>query len=119
MGRHRITFKHALSGVRYSLKTQSCFSVHIPVAMLVIFLGIFLKITYIEWLMLIFTIILVLASEMMNTAIESVTDLVTSEYRVEAKIAKDVSAGMVLVTAIGSAVVGLLIFGPKLINLFG
>jgi len=59
---------------------------------------------------------LVLGVEMINTAIEEVVDLVTKDYREEAKYAKDVSAGMVLIVAIGSFVVGLYIFLPHVLT---
>ena len=57
---------------------------------------------------------MVLIAEMVNTALESMTDLIEEKYHVKAKIAKDVSAGMVLVSAISSLIVGLIIFVPKL-----
>lgn len=113
MGRHKITFEHAFSGIWYSLKTQSCFSVHLPAAVLAVGFGFYLQISRLEWLMIIFAIILVLTSEMMNTAIESLTDLITADYRIQAKIAKDVSAGMVFISALGSVIVALLVFLPK------
>lgn len=65
-------------------------------------------------LILLFVIILIFVVEMVNTALESITDLVTTEWRTEAKIAKDVSAGMVLVAVIGSVIIGIVIFGGYL-----
>jgi diacylglycerol kinase (ATP) len=56
-------------------------------------------------------------TEMLNTSIESITDLVSNEWRMEAKIAKDVAAGMMLLTAIGALVVASVIFLPKIINI--
>jgi len=78
----------------------------------------YLGIEPIEWVIIIFTIILGLSVEMVNTAIESVTDLVTTEYRVEAKVAKDVAAGMMLITAFGAVVVAMIIFLPYIQNRF-
>jgi diacylglycerol kinase len=63
-------------------------------------------------------ILLVICAEMINTAIEEVVNLLTNEHRLEAKIAKDVSAGMVLLTAIGSAIVGFLVFTPYILKFF-
>jgi diacylglycerol kinase len=60
----------------------------------------------------------VIVSEMINTSLEAIVDLITKEHRVQAKIAKDVAAGMVLVGAAGSIVVGLIIFTPYLYFLF-
>jgi diacylglycerol kinase (ATP) len=64
------------------------------------------------------TILVVIAAEMVNTAIEKMVDLITNDHKVEAKIAKDVSSGMVLMTAIGSVIIGVLIFAPHIIKLF-
>ena len=63
-------------------------------------------------------ILLVISAEMINTAIEKMVDLITTEHRKEAKIAKDVAAGMVLVNSLGSVIVGLIIFIPHILALF-
>ena len=63
-------------------------------------------------------ILLVISSEMINTAIEEMVNLITSEHKKEAKIAKDVAAGMVLVTSVGSVIIGFLIFTPYVFKLF-
>lgn len=65
-------------------------------------------------LIIIFTIILGLSAEMINTSLESMTDLITREWRQEAKIAKDVSAGMMLVVSIGAVIIAVIIFLPYL-----
>ena len=62
-------------------------------------------------------IVLVFSAEMVNTALEEMTDLITEEHKQEAKAAKDVAAGMVLVTAIGAIIVGIVIFVPYIIEL--
>lgn len=115
MYKHTISFRLAFSGVAYALRTQPNFLVHAGFAFASIILGILLQISRIEWLVLTFTIILVFACEMINTAIESMTDLITSEHRQSAKIAKDVSAGMVLIAAIGAVIIGSVIFLPKIL----
>lgn len=116
MNKHLQSFRLAINGVRYAVKTQLNFTVHLCFTGLAVFLGVVYRITYIEWIVIILTIVLVLVTEMINTSIESMTDLLTSDYRKEAKIAKDVSAGMVLTAAVGAVVVGLAIFGPRLFN---
>ena len=75
----------------------------------------FLGLSWVEWAVLAATVVLVLAAEMTNTMVEALVDLVTVEYHPLAKVAKDVAAGIVLLTAIGSVVVGLFIFLPKLL----
>ena len=115
MKRHHISFKHAWDGILHNLKTQPNFRVHLFIGSLTILAGYYFRLAAWEWLILIFTITLVLIAEMINTAIESMVDLLTSEHRKHAKIAKDTSAGMVLVTALSSIIVGVIIFIPHLL----
>ncbi len=110
--RHTISFRHAFDGVIWAVKTQPNFRVHLCISFFVLLFAKIFAVTRGELLILLFTILLGLASEMVNTALESMTDLITKEYREEAKTAKDVAAGMMLVVSIGAAVVGLVIFIP-------
>lgn len=110
--RHTISFRHAFDGVIWAVKTQPNFRVHLCISFFVLLFAKIFAVTQGELLILLFTILLGLASEMVNTALESMTDLITKEYREEAKTAKDVAAGMMLVVSIGAAVVGLVIFIP-------
>ena len=64
-------------------------------------------------------IVLVITAEMVNTCIEEIVDLVVNEHRKEAKIAKDVGAGMVLVSAFGAFITGIVIFTPHIMRLLG
>ncbi len=114
MRRHVVSFGLAFSGIWYALKTQPNFRFHLLASIVAIFAGISLKISHIEWVVIALTAVLVITSEMINTAIESMTNLITTEHRLSAKIAKDVSAGVVLVSAIGSLIVAAIIFLPKL-----
>ena len=113
--KHVISFKAAFAGIFYAFKSQPNFTIHLAAVGVVLFLAFYLKVTTIEFIILVFTIVLVLVAEMINTSVESITDLVTTEWRQQAKIAKDVSAGMVLVTAVGAVIIGLLIFVKYLI----
>lgn len=115
---HTISFKHALDGVIYTFKTQPNFQVHIIFAILAVLAGLYFHITSAEWSVIIFIIGLVLITEMINTSIESVVDLHTEKFHELAKTAKDVSAGMVLVTAIIAVLTGLLIFLPHFLARF-
>lgn len=114
---HHISFKIALQGLTYAFKTQPNFIIMSFFALLALFLSYFFRISSSELLIILMTIFLVFVSEMINTSIESVTDLVTKEWHTDAKIAKDVSSGMVLLTVIGSLIIGLFIFIPKVILL--
>lgn len=108
--KHTISFKNAFSGLGWAIKTQPNFRIHILLSTLALFLSWYFGITKTEWAIIIFTIVLGLSAELINTAIESMTDLITKEWRVEAKIAKDVSAGMMLTVAIGAVVVAVAVF---------
>ena len=81
-------------------------------------MGFILKITYIEMTIIVLTIVFGLGVEMVNTSIEAMTDLITTKYRQEAKIAKNVSAGMMLLVAIGATLVAGLIFLPRIFGQF-
>jgi diacylglycerol kinase (ATP) len=114
--RHTVSFRHAWDGVRYVITTQPNFRIHIALSTLAIILSYAFGISTVEKIIIVFTILLGLTCEMINTAIESVTDLIVGEWKVEAKIAKDVSAGMMLVTAIGAVVVAYIIFLPYILQ---
>ena len=109
-----LSFVFALAGLRYCFRTQRNFRVHIAISIAAILLGVFLGLSWVEWALVATMVVLVLAAEMVNTMVEALVDLVTQQYHPLAKVAKDVAAGVVLLTAIGAAVVGMLIFLPKL-----
>ena len=85
---------------------------------LVIIFGIILKISKIEWIICITLFGLVISMELINTAVENTVDLITKEKNEQAKNAKDVAAGAVLVSAISSAIIGVIIFLPKVLSIF-
>lgn len=70
-----------------------------------------------EWVIITLTVFLVFVAEMVNTSIEAMVDLITTEWHEEAKIAKDVSSGMVLMAVLGSIIIGALIFLPHLLQI--
>jgi diacylglycerol kinase (ATP) len=110
--RHHISFQHAFDGIVWAFQTQPNFRIHLVCSILALSFGLYVHITSVEMAIIIFTILLGLAGEMINTALESVTDLVTTEWRQQAKIAKDVSAGMMLLIAVGAILVAIFIFSP-------
>ena len=112
------SFQYAWYGVWYAISHNQNLRIHITAAVFVILASIFFKVTPFEMGILGVMIVLVISAEMINTAIEEMTNLITKEHRQEAKIAKDVAAGMVLVTAAGSVIVGILIFVPHILKLF-
>lgn len=117
--RHHISFQNAWSGLWWAIRTQPNFRVHITLSLLAVALCWFLEVSPVEWTIVIFTIVLGLSAELVNTSLEAMTDLITHEWRKDAKIAKDVAAGMMLTVAIGALCVAALILGPKLFIRFG
>ena len=112
------SFKYAIEGINYALNSDQNLIIHFIAALFVIVISLLLKVSPFEMGILGVTILVVIAAEMINSALEKVVDLVTKEHRLEAKIAKDISAGMVLLTAIGSLIIGVLIFVPYILRLF-
>jgi diacylglycerol kinase len=109
------SFRFAFAGLWYCFRTQRNFRIHIAAAFLATLVGAFLRLSATEWAVVALLVVMVLAAEMVNTMVESLVDLVTTEYHPLAKVAKDVAAGVVLLTAIGAVVLGMLIFGPKVL----
>ena len=112
------SFKYSIIGIITSFRTERNMKIHIFITLLVILIGFLLKISKIEWILCVFAIALVISAELFNTSIETIVDIITKDKNEKAQIAKDVSAGAVLITAIGAAVVGLIIFLPKVIQIF-
>lgn len=111
------SFKYAMEGIIYAFKYEQNIIVHTLIMILVIILGLLLNISYYEWLICLILFGLVIATEMINTSIEAVVDLTCKEINQLAKIAKDTASGAVLVFALTSAVTGMLIFIPKIIDI--
>jgi diacylglycerol kinase len=119
MKQHTITqsFGFAFSGIKHAIKDNRNVRIHLVIGILVFLMAAILKVKSDEFIDLIVMIVLVIAAEMINTSLEEMTDLITTEHRQEAKVAKDVAAGMVLVVSIGAAIVGIYIFIPYLLKL--
>lgn len=110
------SFSHAYDGIKAAIVQEKNMHIHLLMATLVIFAGAFFEISYTEWLICILLIGLVISFELINTAIESVVDMITTEENKYAKAAKDTAAGAVLVIATISAIIGTIIFLPKVIE---
>lgn len=106
------SFRYALEGIIFTFREQNM-RVHFIIACIVIIASIFTRISLVEWMIVIIVIFLVLSAEMVNTAIERVVDLASPEIHPLAKQAKDIAAGVVLVIACMSVIIGVLIFLPK------
>ena len=111
--------KNCLDGISYVTKNEKNFKREIALGIIALILSYILKIDKIDVIIILTMICLVLTAEIINTAIERTVDLVTKEYHELARIAKDVSAGSVLVTSIFALIIGIIIFIPKIITLLG
>ena len=111
------SFKYAWMGVRYAFLTQRNFRIHTIIGTLALLLGAFLRVSTVEMAAIALTTALVMALELINTAIESVVDLVVQRtYSELAKIAKDCAAGAVLVAAVAAVLVASFILLPPLLE---
>lgn len=111
----RSSFRYAFAGLRYLLWTQRNAKIHSAIGLAAAMLGLLLGLDRYEWLALLLTIAGVLAAEGVNTAVEAAVDLASPGYHPLAKIAKDVGAGTVLLTAIAAVLVGMVLFLPHLL----
>jgi len=116
--RRLLSFKYALNGLRYIIKTQTNMQIHILAAIIVVVLGIFLNISTTEWLILSIIIALVLISEIVNTAIEDIVNYISPDFNKKAGLIKDLGAAFVLLAALFAIFIGGIIFIPKIIFLF-
>lgn len=104
------SFRYALDGIVHSVIGERNLRIDFGGMIAVFVAAVALHLDLQSWLWLIAAAAAVLSAELMNTGMERAVDLVTSEYRPLAKLAKDAAAGAVLVTAIGAAVIGVLVF---------
>lgn len=108
-----LSFKYALQGLITFFRTQHNAWIHLVAAVIVVILGFIMKITTIEWCWLTFSIAFVFIAEMVNTALEFLTDLVSPEFHPLAGKVKDVAAAAVLLAAMAAAIIGGIIFIPR------
>lgn len=108
------SFEHAYRGVVSAVRTQRNMRFHVLAAVGVLVLSLLVGVSELELAVLVLTILMVFVTEMLNTAMEFVVDLVTTEYHPFAKLAKDVSAGAVLVSSVGAVLVGYLVLADDL-----
>lgn len=109
------SFKFASNGLSHGFINERNFKIHLVLGFIAVILSYVLKVSKIEFIIVILTIGLVLALELVNTSIENVVNMITKEYSHEAKVAKDIAAASVLIAALIAVIVGALIFVPKLL----
>jgi len=111
------SFKFAFNGLCSLLKNEHNSRIHLIAAIIAIAMGIVLKINYIEWSLLIIVTGVVFLSELLNSSLESLSDIINPEWNEQIRKAKDYAAAAVLISAIISVIVGGLIFIPKILDL--
>ncbi len=112
------SFRFAFNGICQVFKNENNAKVHALATVMAVVAGVFLRISVNEWLWIALAIALVWAAELLNTALEKLTDLVSPEHHPAAGAVKDLAAGAVLVCAVFAFVTGLVIFIPKVCLLF-
>lgn len=100
----------------YTFSTEKNMKIHGAAAAAAVAMGLWLRISRVEWGLLVMTIFMVLAAETVNTAVEKAVDLYTEDYHPLAKIAKNVGAAAVLLTAVAAVIIGIIIFGGRIVN---
>jgi len=109
-----LSFRFAFAGIWHTLHSQRNAKIHTAITIAVLLLGGWLRLPARDWAILVLTIGVVFAAEIMNTAIEALVDLVSPEFHPLAKVAKDAAAGAVLALAVAAVFVGLLLLGVPL-----
>ena len=115
--KHTNTFINAANGIGYAIQQEVNMRIHAVAAGTAIATGCMLGLSAMEWGIVIGCIVLVISLELVNTAIEVLCNLITTDFNSQIKIIKDVAAGAVFIAAIGSAIIGAIIFLPKIIHL--
>lgn len=110
-------WKNAINGIIYATTTQGNVKKQLIIAVMVVIISLFFELSKAEFLIFMFTIVLIIFAEMVNTAIETVVDLYVDVYHPKAKIAKDVAAGGVVITAINAVIVAYFLFFDKISNI--
>lgn len=108
-------WKKAFGGIWYAIKTQRNIKVQLCIAVVVIICAIYFKLNITECMFLTFATMLVIITEMVNTAIEEAVNLTTDKFHPIAKIAKDVAAGAVVLAALNAVIIAIFIFISKII----
>ncbi len=109
------SFKYATQGIKDALKSEPNLRFHFLASLIVVSVAIYLKFNLEEFTILTLTIFFVITLELINTIVEKLVDMYSKEISESARVIKDISAGIVLIGAVGSIIIGLLLFLPKLI----
>lgn len=112
----RNSFRTAFNGIVVGLKCERNFKVHLVVAVITLVLIYLLRASYLEWAVIILTIVAVMSLELVNTALEKLIDFLNPDIHPTIKIVKDMVGGAVLIAALGAVAIGCLIILPKIVE---
>ena len=112
------SFKYAFRGISTLFREEPNAVIHLVASILVLFAGFVLKVSPAEWCILVIVAGVVFVAEIFNTSLETIGDIIDSEWNEKIMKAKDLAAAGVLVAAMVSVISGLIIFVPKIISLF-
>jgi len=108
-----IGFRFAFNVIKEAFIKERNFRIHLYITSIVLILSFYVQLNMMEWLFIIIAIYFVLVMELVNSLFERIIDYIKPEYHIQAKIIKDIAAGVVLLTATLSIIIGLIIFLPK------
>lgn len=117
LNKRLLSFKYAIQGLVSAILEEANLAIHILIATLSILAGFWFELNGTEWALVLISIGIVISAEIINTAIENAMDIITVEYHPSIKKVKDLAAAAVLVCAFVAALIGIVIFLPKIINL--
>ncbi|HAA24825.1 MAG TPA: diacylglycerol kinase [Ruminiclostridium sp.] len=113
------SFKYAAQGMKTAFTQERNFRIHCITAVIVVILGIFFRISFVKWALVFVAFGFVFVSELVNTAAETLVDMITKEYSINAKRVKDLAAAAVLVSAAAAAFIGVFVFIEPVLKLLG
>jgi len=111
-------FKYAINGIWYSVKTEKNMKIHLALVIIVSAMGFYFNISATEWMVQLLLFALVIGTEMINTAIERITDVQYQELNENAGVIKDVAAGAVLFVSVVALIIGFIIYLPLILKIY-
>lgn len=111
-----VSFRNALEGIWFNLRNEPNFLIQLAIAAVVVSAAAILRLSRSDWMILVAIISVVLAAEVLNTAIEKICDRFLDREDSRVKIIKDSAAGAVLIIAIAAAIIGILVFLPYVLE---
>ena len=113
------SFKYAFNGLRILIKEEHNAKIHLVAIIVVTIAGVYFEIAAMEWVTLVITMGIVLSMEIVNSSIEKLCDFVSPDKHELIKKVKDLAATAVLISALSAVIIGLIIFAPQFLDLFG